>query len=49
MESQPVRIHTYDDDLHDRRRRLAVVREPICFEAARLRRLVEKVRDTRDP
>jgi hypothetical protein len=43
------RIHTYDDDLHERRRRLAVVREPIDFEAARLKRLVDRVRDTRDP
>lgn len=46
---QAQRIHTYDDDLHDRRRRLAAVREPIDFEAERLKRLVEKARDTRDP
>ncbi|HXU22951.1 MAG TPA: hypothetical protein VN697_02865 [Tepidiformaceae bacterium] len=43
------RIHTYDDELHDRRRRLAVVRQPIDFEAERLKRLLEKARDTRDP
>jgi hypothetical protein len=43
------RIHTYDDDLHDRRRQLAIVRPPIDFEAERLKRLVEKARDTRDP
>lgn len=43
------RIHTYDDELHARRRRLAVVREPIDFEAERLKRLIEKARDTRDP
>lgn len=43
------RVHTYDDDLHDRRRRLAIVRTPIDFEAERLKRLVEKSRDTIDP
>jgi len=45
------RIHTYDDDLHDRRRKLAAVaiHEPIDFQGERLRRLVEKTRDTRDP
>ena len=43
------RIHTYDDDLHERRRRLAIVRVPIDFEAERLRRLQEKSRDTVDP
>ena len=46
---QTERIHTYDDELHDRRRRLAVVRQPIDFEAERLKRLLEKARDTRDP
>ncbi len=48
---QAQRIHTYDDDLHDRRRKLATVaaREPIDFEAERLRRLVERAKDTRDP
>lgn len=49
MEPEPARIRTYDDELHERRRHLAVVREPINFEAARLSRLVEKARDTRDP
>ncbi len=43
------RIHTYDDELHDRRRQLAIVRPPIDFEAERLKRMVEKARDTRDP
>ncbi|HMO54684.1 MAG TPA: hypothetical protein PJ994_09285 [Tepidiformaceae bacterium] len=46
---QPQRLHTYDDELHERRRQLAIVRPPIDFEAARLKRLVEKARDTRDP
>lgn len=46
---QPQRVHTYDDELHERRRHLAVVREPIDFEAERLKRLVERARDTRDP
>lgn len=46
---QPQRIHTYDDDLHERRRHLAIIREPIDFEAERLKRLVDKARDTRDP
>jgi hypothetical protein len=39
----------YDDQLHERRRKLAVVREPLDFEAARLRKLQEKARDTLDP
>lgn len=43
------RIHTYDDDLHERRRRLAVVRVPIDFELERLKRLREKSRDTMNP
>ena len=47
--AQSDRIHTYDDDLHDRRRRFALIREPIDFEAERLKRLLEKSRDTRDP
>lgn len=45
----PQRIHTYDDELHERRRHLAIVREPIDFEAERLKRLVDRARDTRDP
>jgi hypothetical protein len=45
----PERVRTYDDELHERRRHLAVVREPIDFEAERLKRLVEKSRDTCDP
>ena len=43
------RIHTYDDELNERRRRLAGVREPIDFEAERLKRLVDRARDARDP
>lgn len=46
---QPVRIHTYDDELHERRRRLAAAREPIDFEAERLKRLVDRAKQTRDP
>jgi len=42
-------VHTYDDELHERRRHLAIVREHIDFEAKRLEKLVEKCRDTRDP
>ncbi|MBK9343535.1 MAG: hypothetical protein IPN07_10990 [Dehalococcoidia bacterium] len=45
----PERIHTYDDELHERRRHLAVVREPLDFEAERLRRLQEKSKDTVNP
>lgn len=43
------RIQTYDDELHERRRHLAVVRTAIDFQAERLKRLVEKARETRDP
>lgn len=46
---QAKRIHTYDDELHERRRRLAIVRPPIDFEAARLAKLQERAKDTRDP
>ena len=45
----PARVQTYDDYLHERRRKFAVVREPIDFEAARLRKLQEKAKDTVDP
>ncbi|MGE0598376.1 MAG: hypothetical protein AB7N24_17795 [Dehalococcoidia bacterium] len=45
----PQRIRTYDDELHERRRHLAIVREPIDFEAERLKRLIEKSRDTVNP
>jgi hypothetical protein len=45
----PQRVRTYDDALHERRRRLAIVREPIDFEAERLKRLQDKAKDTRDP
>lgn len=45
----PARVRTYDDEWHEKRKHLAVVREPIDFEAERLRRLVEKSRDTVDP
>ncbi len=45
----PQRIRTYDDELHERRRHLAIVREPIDIEAERLKRLIEKSRDTVNP
>ena len=46
---EAARIHTYDDELHERRRRLAIVRPPIDFQAERLKRMQEKSKDTRDP
>jgi hypothetical protein len=46
---EPERIYTYDDELHQRRRRLAIVRPPIDFETERLKRLADRARDTRDP
>jgi|KBSSwiStaDraftv2_1062776.scaffolds.fasta_scaffold921366_2 hypothetical protein len=46
---EPQRLRTYDDELHERRRHLALVRRPIDFEAERLKRLIERSRDTRDP
>jgi hypothetical protein len=45
-EAQPLR--TYDDELHERRRHLALVRPPIDFEAERLKRRIERSRATRD-
>ncbi|MGB4863146.1 MAG: hypothetical protein WBO97_11855 [Tepidiformaceae bacterium] len=47
--AQPERIRTYDDDLHDRRRHLAIIREPLDFETERLKRLIEQSRDTTNP
>lgn len=49
MAAQPQRIQTYDDDLHERRRKFAIVREPTDFQNERLKRLIEKSRDNRDP
>ncbi|MCK9520536.1 MAG: hypothetical protein M0R74_16155 [Dehalococcoidia bacterium] len=46
---EAARILTYDDQLHERRRKLAIVRDPIDFEAERLKRLQERSKDTRDP
>jgi hypothetical protein len=46
---EPERIYTYDDELHQRRRRLAIIRPPIDFQAERLKRLTERSKDTRDP
>jgi hypothetical protein len=43
------RIQTYDDKLHERRRHLAIVREPIDFEVERLKRMVEKAKNTANP
>ncbi|MGD9932190.1 MAG: hypothetical protein AB7T37_00585 [Dehalococcoidia bacterium] len=40
---------TADDHDDRRRRRLALVRPLLDFEEARLRRLIERARDTRDP
>ncbi len=45
----PQRIQIYDDELHERRRKLAIVRPPIDFEAERLKRMLDRSRDTRDP
>ncbi|MGE5597449.1 MAG: hypothetical protein ACM3S1_15590 [Hyphomicrobiales bacterium] len=42
-------VWTADDEWHERRKRLRVVRPPIDFEAERLKRLQEKSRDTVDP
>ncbi|MGH2608273.1 MAG: hypothetical protein ACRDHF_04220 [Tepidiformaceae bacterium] len=46
---EPERIYTYDDELHQRRRRLAIVRPPIDFQSERLKRLKDRSKDTRDP
>ncbi|MEX1103480.1 MAG: hypothetical protein WED87_04475 [Dehalococcoidia bacterium] len=46
---EPERIHTYDDELHERRRRLAIIRPPIDFTTERLKRLKDRSKDTRDP
>jgi hypothetical protein len=43
------RVTCADEAWHQRRRRLAIVRPPIDFEAARLRKLQEKARQTGDP
>ncbi len=46
---QSARARTYDDELHDMRRHLAAVREPLDFEAERLKRMRDEARETRDP
>jgi len=46
---ESVTVRTYDDELHERRRHLALVRQPVDFEARRLEKLIEKCRDTRNP
>jgi hypothetical protein len=46
---QAARVHTDDDELHERRRKFAHLPEPIDFEAERLKRLQERCKDTRDP
>ena len=46
---EPERMYTYDDELHERRRRLAIIRPPIDFQSERLRRLKDRAKDTRDP
>jgi hypothetical protein len=46
---EPERIYTYDDELHERRRRLAIIRPPIDFQAERLKRMKDRAKDTRDP
>lgn len=46
---EPARIRTYDDELHERRRRLAIVRPPIDFQVERLKRLQDRAKDTLDP
>jgi len=43
------RTFTYDDELHERRRRLALVRTPGDTDGDQLKRLIERCRDTRDP
>jgi hypothetical protein len=48
-EAEARHFRTYDDELHERRRHFAVVRDPIEFEPERLKRLVEKARQTTDP
>jgi hypothetical protein len=45
----PAALPTHDEDWHERRRRFAVVRVPIDFEAERLKRLQDKARETADP
>lgn len=47
--AEPIRLPLNDDEWHERRRLLAIPRPPLDFEAERLKRLVEKVRATRDP
>ncbi len=47
--AEPARLRTYDDDLHERRRRLAIVRDPIDLGEERLKRLIQRSRETRDP
>lgn len=45
---EPERIYTYEDELHERRRRLAIIRPPIDFQSERLKRTKDRSKDTCD-
>jgi hypothetical protein len=45
---EPERIYTYDDELQERRRRLAIIRPPIDLHSERLKRMKDRPKDTRD-
>lgn len=47
--AEPAHDYTTDDWLHERRRRMALLREPIDFQRERLERLKERAKDTRNP
>lgn len=49
MNTAARRNWTGDDDWHEVRRHLAIVRPPIDFETERLKRLSDRAKDTRDP
>lgn len=39
---EPERIYTHEDELHERRRRLAIIRPPIDLQSERLKRMKDR-------
>lgn len=46
---EPIRIYAFDGEVDEGHRRLAIVRPPIDFTTERLKRVLRRAKDTRDP
>jgi hypothetical protein len=45
---EPERIYTHEDELRERRRRLAIIRPPIDLQGERLKRMKDRPKDKPD-